>query len=379
MPIEYQGILLTISIITILITSVFIVNKIIPITVYPVKHPEIDGLRGYLAFSVFLHHGYIWYYFLHDGKWKEPESNLFNHFGQTAVVLFFIITAFLFASKLIEAKQKDFDWKKYIVSRFYRLFPIYFFSILIVFLIVSILSNFQIKDSFFNIGKSILAWLFFTITAPIDINNVQDTYLINAGVAWTLPYEWMFYFLLPLFAIFFKVKTNVKAVVSFTILFIIIVTLNKSSLKNFIPFIGGIVCSVVFKKKEKYPFLKDTLFALLAIAFMGISIYFFNSGKKIIPVLCSTFMFATIVAGNSYFGIFSSMFSRKFGQITYSFYLLHGIILFIAFKFLVGYGLGFKLSQTAHWLIVALCIFPVVLCSQLCYKYIELPFMKLKK
>lgn len=375
----YQDILLFISIIAILIGSVFITNKIIPIAVYPVRHPEIDGLRGYLAFFVFLHHGHIWYYFIHDGEWKKPDSNLFNQFGQTAVVLFFIITAFLFASKLIQARDKEFDWKNYIVSRFYRMFPIYFFSIVIVFVIVAILSDFQIRDSFLNIIKSSSDWLFFTISGPTDINAVEDTYLINAGVAWTLPYEWMFYFLLPIFALFFKVKKNIKALIIFTLTFIIIVTLNKSSLKNFIPFLGGILCSIVLKEKDRYPFLKNALSSVIAIVLMALSVYFFNSGKKIIPVLCSTFLFATIVAGNSYFGVLSSLFSRKFGQITYSFYLLHGIVLFITFKFITGYSTAVDFSHTKHWLIVAACIFPIVLCSQLCYKYIELPFIKSKK
>jgi len=376
---EFQGLLLSICIIIILIGAVWIANKIIPIAIYPVRHPEIDGLRGYLAFFVFLHHGYIWYYFLHGGEWKKPDSNLFNQFGQTAVVLFFIITAFLFTSKLIQARDKEFDWKSYIVSRCYRLFPIYFFSILVVFAIVALLSDFQIRDSLLNIARSILDWLFFTISGPSDINTVEDTYLINAGVAWTLPYEWMFYFLLPVFALFFKVKKNVKVLVSFTLVFLLIATLNKSSFKNFIPFLGGVLCSILFKEKDRYPFLKHTLAAVMAIALMALSVYFFNSGKSILPVICSTFLFATIVAGNSYFGVLSSMFSRKFGQITYSFYLLHGIILFIAFKFTAGYSNAAKFSQAKHWLVVAACIFPIVLCSQLCYKYIELPFIKSKK
>lgn len=375
---EYQGLLLSICIIAILIGSVFIANKLVPIAVHPVRYPEIDGLRGYLAFFVFLHHGYIWYYFLQDGTWEQPDSNLFNQFGQTAVALFFIITAFLFTNKLIHARGKELDWRRYIISRFYRLFPIYFFSVLVVFAIAGLLSGFQMKDSLPGLIRSSLEWLFFTITAPADLNGVENTYLINAGVAWSLPYEWMFYFLLPLLALFFKVKTNYKALVAFTIAFIVIVTLNKSSLKNFIPFLGGMLCSILFQKKD-HPFLKGTLAALMALGLMALSVYFFNSGKKIIPVLCSTFLFATTVAGNSYFGLLSSAFSRKFGQITYSFYLLHGIVLFIAFKFITGYGTAKTFSHTTHWLVVAACIFPIVLCSQLCYKYIELPFIKSKK
>ena len=33
--------------------AVKVVNQIIPLSIVPVKHPEIDGLRGYLALFVF--------------------------------------------------------------------------------------------------------------------------------------------------------------------------------------------------------------------------------------------------------------------------------------------------------------------------------------
>ena len=54
-----------------------------------VKHVAIDGLRGYLAVFVFFHHGAIWYYYVKDAAWDNPPSNLFNHFGQTPVMLFY--------------------------------------------------------------------------------------------------------------------------------------------------------------------------------------------------------------------------------------------------------------------------------------------------
>ncbi|UYM62238.1 acyltransferase [Pseudomonas aeruginosa] len=65
----------------------------------------IDGLRGYLAFFVFLHHSSIWYYYLKDGLWQLPPSRLYAHFGQTSVALFFMVTGFLFAHKLRHADQ----------------------------------------------------------------------------------------------------------------------------------------------------------------------------------------------------------------------------------------------------------------------------------
>ncbi len=360
-----------------LFISIFLVNKIIKIDLPNVKYNEIDGLRGYLAFFVFLHHSYIWSIFLKTNEWKEPKSNLFNQFGQTSVALFFMITAFLFITKLITAKNHSINWTDYIKSRFFRLFPAYFVSIIVVFIIVLILSNFQVNDSILSNFKNIIGWLFFTFSGSNDINSVSNTYLIDAGVTWSLPYEWLFYLILPLIALFFKIKVSPKNLVIYTIAFIVIAVLNHVTLKQFLPFLGGIIVALLIAKKSIN--LKGLKYSILLVILVFILIYFFNSGKDIIPLLISTLLFLIIASGNSIFGILLNSFSRLFGQVTYSLYLFHGIVLFIVFKFVIGYDQVAKFSNNKYWLIIASCIFPIVLISQISYKYIELPFINLFK
>ncbi|MFZ1556937.1 MAG: hypothetical protein WAT38_12200, partial [Nitrospira sp.] len=36
------------------------------------RYSCIDGLRGYLAFAVFLSHSSIWYFYLRSGTWDVP-------------------------------------------------------------------------------------------------------------------------------------------------------------------------------------------------------------------------------------------------------------------------------------------------------------------
>ena len=149
--------------ILVVILSVFVSNKVVKLNLSSVRYTEIDGVRGYLAVFVFFYHSYIWHVFLNTNKWEEPRSNLFNHFGQTSVVLFFIITAFLFTTKKIEINDSDFDWIRYKKSRFFRMFPMYFISILAILVIILFESNFEAKKSVFTILKSTLSWLFFII------------------------------------------------------------------------------------------------------------------------------------------------------------------------------------------------------------------------
>lgn len=87
---------------TIFAVIVFIVCYIIAYTINikyklkpkPNRYESIDGLRGFLGVSVFIHHASIWYVFAKTGAWELPKSNLYVHLGQTSVSLFFMISSF---------------------------------------------------------------------------------------------------------------------------------------------------------------------------------------------------------------------------------------------------------------------------------------------
>lgn len=363
----------------ILILSVLFINKFIKINISEVAYPEIDGLRGYLAFFVFLHHSYVWQVYLKTNKWDEPELNLFNHFGQNSVCFFFIITAFLFTLKLIKAKNHEIDWKHYIKSRIYRLFPVYLFSISIIFFIAGYLTHFKINTTLLKNTKSVLSWIFFTVSKNSNINGLEDTAILNAGATWTLPYEWIFYFLIPLISLFFKIKINYKYLISFTFIAVVTMLINKSSFRNFIPFIGGILVSLLLNSKKLKFDLKAKRYAFLSLFLLGLSVLFFHNAKKPIPIFITSIVFLIIASRNSFFGILSSEFSRNLGQITYSLYLLHGTILFVTFYFVIGFERAKTLTEFDFWSVITLTVFPLLLLSQLSFKYIELPLMNSMK
>jgi peptidoglycan/LPS O-acetylase OafA/YrhL len=362
-----------------LIISVLFTNKLVKIDIHEVRYPEIDGLRGYLAFFVFLHHSYIWRFFLQNGEWNEPESNLFNHFGQTTVAFFFVITAFLFTLKLINSRNKEIDWTAYISARVYRLFPMYLFSVGIIFFIAGYLTNFKSRIPFFENLLHLLSWIFFNVRKGLNINGLEDSFLFNAGITWTLPYEWAFYFLLPLIALFFKIKVNYKTLLLFISTAAVIMIINESSLRHFFPFLGGIIAAIVVSKNKLGTILKQKKYAFLAVFLIVCSVYFFNSGRKPIPIIITTIVFIIIASRNNFLGLLSSNFSRKLGQITYSIYLLHGILLFVLFYFVIGFEKAKKLTDLEFWSIISVSVFPLIFISQLTFKYIEEPLMELAK
>ena len=71
------------------------------------RNSPIDGLRGFLGVSVFIHHTVVTWFFLHGYPWQPPPSRLMLHLGQTSVALFFMITAFLFWGRVTRPGQQN--------------------------------------------------------------------------------------------------------------------------------------------------------------------------------------------------------------------------------------------------------------------------------
>ncbi|GAC1373237.1 MAG: hypothetical protein NVS3B3_07640 [Aquirhabdus sp.] len=64
------------------------------------------------------------------------------------------------------------------------------------------------------------------------------------------------------------------------------------------------------------------------------------------------------------------------GEMAYSLYLLHGIVLFICFKFILGFNRASHLSTVEHWGVILLCSIVLVIFSFMTYRLIEKPAMK---
>ncbi len=375
---EFNYYIILLPIFLVLLLSIVVVNKLIPLEITPVAHPEIDGVRGYLSFFVFLHHSYIWQHYIQTKSWDEPSLNLYNHFGQTSVSLFFCITAFLFTTKILKSKT-DFNWRLYLKSRFYRLFPMYFTMTCFIFIIIGYYTQLKLQTSVGELILNSASWIGFTVAGTLDINGFQNTYLMNSGASWTLPYEWMFYFLLPFLALGMGKKVKVKTLLFFLILLGSTLYINQASIRHFMPFIGGIIIAILVHKNTFSTLLQKPIMNYIAVALLIISVCFFDSNRKPIPLIATSLFFLLIASGNSIFGLLSHSLSRKFGQITYSIYLVHGTLLFVIFYSFIGFERAAQLSFVYYWSIITASIVPLLFISQLTFKYIELPMMQFLK
>lgn len=342
------------------------------------RFASIDGLRGYLAFFVFLYHSCVWYFYLRTGHWTVPPSNLYAHFGESSVLLFFMITGFLFFSKLIDGRTKSIDWGRLFISRFLRLVPLYLFVMLLLFLVVAYLSNGEIKEPISKLLDEAFQWLSFTIPGGPNLNGVANTFTITAGVTWSLPYEWIFYLSLPFLALTVRVIPPLPYIAVSIASIAGLAIWHPPHIHSLIlvPFLGGIMASILVRSDSFCRFAARKISSFILLGCIAFTVIFYPSAFEAIPLLLLSIAFTLIACGNTVYGILVSPISRILGEISYSIYLLHGILLFVTFNFILGIGYSRTLSPLTHWFsAIAITPFLVSICF-LTFRYIESPAMR---
>ncbi len=365
-----------ITIFVISLVTAYILKKIYPAKDISTRYETIDGLRGFLAIGVFIHHTTIWHQYLHKGIWNVPKSNLYTLLGQGSVSLFFMITSFLFVSKILNAKDGKFNLKQFFISRLYRLTPLYLFTIMLLVIIVMQVSNWELNVPWLTFLNAIFSWALFSIFGNPSINNSDFTTFVNAGVVWSLPYEWLFYFFIPILYLLIWRKKISPVFILLSIGFITFFFIKYGFIwYHLLCFVGGAIAPILIKF---FPFYKKlnkhvaSIIILVCLFFIGK----FDTSHKLVCIVLLSIVFTLIALGNDMFGLLKNASLKLLGEICYSTYLLHGIVLFILFHFVLKEGNVKQYSALQYCLTIFLTTPLVVLVSFFSFTYIEAPFMK---
>ena len=146
----------------------------------------LDGVRALaflLVFEIHINHAGVW------GDGNNPFISAFFAVGRTGVTLFFVLSGFLlflpYAQALLFEKECP-QPKIYYIRRILRIFPGYFFSLII--LVMFTQPYFLQRDNW----SQLVPFLTFTM-------GYNTSGLIN-GPYWTLAVEFQYYLILPLIA-----------------------------------------------------------------------------------------------------------------------------------------------------------------------------------
>ena len=346
------------------------------------QYKTLDGLRGFLALGVFFHHAVVNYQYFQIGTWQVSPSNFYTFAGQGAVAFFFMITGFLFWSKIISGSR--FKLKDFYIKRALRVLPAYWFSLAIVVVIVLIISNFSLKVSLPRFLMQIGSWLICGIYGFSNVSsnvfpdiNYSSVGLINASVQWTLTYELQFYLILPFLGWFAKPSRFIGLFLTFLTLSLIS---SYKPLPTLMSFLFGMAAAYLIKRLESnkrflgWHISLGIMVLLIAIPIILPPPYIYNLGA-IALIFC---VFVLITHGNDLFGLLTAPAAKYLGTISYSVYLLHGIILFSVLRLVNQIYPIAGMNPIYFWLLVGLCGLIVISLSALTYRYVEYPFLRVK-
>ena len=224
--------------------------------------------------------------------------------------------------------------------------------------------------------------------SPTPVNGVP-VYRLNAGVTWTLAYEWNFYLALPLLALFTRPW---QLAVMFALVLLASTVHHLPLLPGSFHYPGTIALWANFYQIFLYGMLVAQIYAatgplrpfqgfaasILCLACLVALPVFCNTGYTPAAYVLSCVVFFCIANGNSIFGLLNTRRAKMLGAASYSIYLTHGIVLNLVSPWL-HFGITGCEPGIAYWLEISLVGCIVVVICALTYRYIEKPFIDLSR
>lgn len=305
-----------------------------------------------------------WVVLFHLNQPIKPIDNWYRDFcsyGHLGVPVFFILSGYCILIALHHAKKPN----EFLVRRFFRIFPPYWFSLVITVIVILLIRFVTGVNSAATLPKN-AAGIMATLTlATSPITNIKT---IN-WVYWTLSYEAFFY--LAVFACaFFKRQNFVIALTVVTLLSIVLPQFESGPLffLNLWPLFSLGVTIYQLLHQPAYKWFNIALLAFTAVAFYA------THQSFIYVSLC--LVTGGLIVINHFKPLKNNWLSR-FGDVSYSLYLIHVPI---------GIYLLGHLKTTAIQTSVALnIVFDItllvvlIMLSKLMHRYVELPAIKYGK
>jgi peptidoglycan/LPS O-acetylase OafA/YrhL len=385
------------------VTSWLLVKFVLPSGLTDEKLPKyasLEGLRGFLASGVLISHAFLQREYYSSGIWSYDHlhsvaANMYHFAGSGSVAVFFMITGLLFWGKVIDQNIQPLSLFK---SRVRRIMPLYWFGTLIIMALCFAATNFKLTVGLDELVIAIARWMAGGLLGSPPINGV-GTLLINAGVTWTLQYEWIFYALLPILSRWHSLR-------AFCIMLMVYVaacvTIKLTPLHEWaalmlvaLPFFGGMAAAYVTRylpchvpcnitrpvpryfltSIKQYPSAQSSVVVLSFL--LGATLY--KNGWATVVAALLVPAFFLIALGNNVFGLLETNWARWLGRISFSIYLLHGIVLYVSLK-LINQISPIAQMSAAHYAVCCMLMSAgaVLVCSA-SYGLIERKFVQSRR
>lgn len=336
----------------------------------------LDGLRGYLALIVMVHHYIIWQNTSKGINWSAPPENFYNNLGSTGVALFFMASGALFYKKILQENIRV-NWRNLYISRVVRIVPLMWFAVAVILCVLFYRGG---RFSFEDVPE-LLKWLFFVDSG--DMMDYERTGQIVAYVTWSLRFEWVFYFLLPVLALslclfgrYFPAIPNIVLLVVCTLLVMLLLPMGIGKVGLFSYFGLGMIALEISGNPRFDILLKSLWASVVGAGFLFTQMVLFHDAYGLLQGWMLLVFFTPVLAGNSYFSLLSFRGSVALGEVSYGVYLLHGIVLSI---FFVDFQVMSYIPEYIGWMVLPLALVFVVMVSISTFLLIERPMIRFGK
>lgn len=329
----------------------------------------LSGLRGILAIIVFVHHQEFARTWMNSGGWS-CGNRFWVFLGHGAVFLFLMISGYVFWLKA-EALEGRISWRKLMASRVRRLAPAYYFSLILVLIQAMpklIAAPLSISSEFLLRALTIGALWWSRIPG-------LDTVTLNGHVHFILFYQWCFYGIVPILA-------SCCVGRRFPLVFLTITTLAVLAQRCFgasiwwLSFLPGILIAHIQLSERMHRILSGWRGAVFALGWAGMVLGCGGIKWMQFELLAVVPLLLVVAAGNNLGGILEWEPVRVIARMSYSFYLLHAIVLMGLIRILQN-CLMVRLLPVFEWaaLVFAATIITCLL-SFGCWRWIEESFRK---
>jgi peptidoglycan/LPS O-acetylase OafA/YrhL len=356
-----------------------------------VYFPNLNGIRFIAALLVVISHvGQFKPYFGYPDWGLEPTKII----GRLGVLLFFALSGFLITYLLLteEKNFKKISIKDFYIRRVLRIWPLYFFVIIVAFLILPNFQFFIVPGFERNIIYDNFGWkalLYFTFFA-----NMGDAFFAMipfASQAWSIGTEEQFYLIWPVLISKIK-KHRILLMFSVVFFYVLVFAFLHTHFSENLPHrvllqkfwwlfnidcmaIGGFFAISLHTGKYLKLFLNKWLFYIVligTIAMIGRGI--------IVPYVHNevyAFLFGIIIlnfAANKEIGIsLENKILHYLGKISYGIYMYHILAIVMCIKLLM------YLNLMSDWILIPLSLGVAILMASISYTYFESRFIRRKK
>jgi len=343
---------------------------------------SISGLRALLAsivaFSHFAHYVYSldheWIFDKDYFAWVS-QGNFFANSGKFGVALFFMISAFLFYRWLDNDKLAPAALTlKLLKSRIRRIVPMYWFSALLI-VVIGWFSGDVIASGQMLVDG--VRWLLFV--GNYHIGSIP-TANINAGVEWTLRLEWLLYLSIPLIYLLNRATGGrfrmllIMGSIGGILAIAVALRLWGTAYTDPRPVLGFATGYLAWHYRDRFlAFRASGMAASLAIGLAVIALFFTSSTfYYLIFLALLAVVFYIVSSGNSLFGLLESKTLMSVGEVSYSLYLIHGIVLYFIKQIpdsLIQHNFIFYTLLSTLFFVASFYV------ARLTYLYVEKPFI----